>query len=44
MKSGDAIKLKFQTEYYFLHGLRLKLYRFDTDPGILAAWWKGRQN
>jgi len=44
MKSGDAIRLKFQTEYYFLHGLRLVFYKLETDPGVFDAWWKGRQN
>jgi hypothetical protein len=44
MKSGDILRIKWQTEYYFLHGLFLLPYKIDTSPGVLAAWFKGVQN
>jgi len=45
MKSGDAIRIEFNTEYYFQNGLRLVLYPYNfTEAGVFDAWWKGRQN
>lgn len=45
MKAGDIIRLKWQTERYFLCDLRLIPYPYRlNEPGVFDAWWKGRQN
>ena len=44
MKDGDAIRILWNTEHYFLFELRLTHYTLFTEPGVVDAWLKGRQN
>jgi len=48
VKSGDEIRIKWNIEYYFLHGLRLMPYKLpfdpETEPAVFDAWFRGRQN